>query len=140
VSEDNNDSKLEDGEASGGKYVRFVDNSTIKGTVSFGKMNWIKVRARGNQCEGGPHMVVKVDDAVALEADVRSETWMDYSTLLNLTKVDSDQHDIEIAFTNDKFNNPFCDRNLEVDVITLQNNTVSQTPNNANSLIGKTKY
>jgi hypothetical protein len=85
-------------------------------------------------------MVAKVDGAVVLEVDVDSEAWLDYSTQLNLADASKEQHDIEVIFTNDKFSNPFCDRNLEVDVLTVQNNSVSQTTNNANSLIGKTKY
>jgi hypothetical protein len=47
---------------------------------------------------------------------------------------------LTVSYTNDHATLLGCDRNLYVDVITIQNNNVSQTPVNANSLIGKTKY
>jgi hypothetical protein len=98
------------------------------------------VRAKGQQCEGAPHMVVKLDDTTALETDVPNTDWMYYSTQLNLPEGSSGQYALAVSFTNDKFVSPLCDRNLDVDVIKIQENTTSQSPNNAASLIGKTKY
>ena len=68
---------------------------------------------------------------------------MEYSNILNLPPTSEDEgaeRTVNVAFTNDKYVSPLCDRNLDVDVITIQDNTVSQTTYNANSLIGKTKY
>lgn len=126
--------------ASDGKYVFFADNGSISDDVTIEKGNWIMVRAKSTECEGSPHMVVKLDDTTVLEADVTNSDWMYYSTLLNLPAGGSGQYQLAISFSNDKYLTPWCDRNLDVDAIKIQDNTVSQSPNNAASLIGKTKY
>jgi hypothetical protein len=126
--------------ASGGKYVLMVDNSSISDTVSIEKGNWIKVQARGSDCQGWPHMVVKLDSTVVLEVDVMSTSWTEYSTLLNLPAGTGTDHDLNISFSNDNYLGPLCDRNLEVDVVKIQDNSVSQSTAVSNSLIGKTKY
>jgi hypothetical protein len=125
---------------SGGKFVHMVDNSTIADKVTIKKGNWLVVRARGTSCNGAPHMVVKVDNTIVLEVDVANQDWTDYSTLLALSTSQTNEHQLAITFSNDLYQGPWCDRNLDVDVIKVQDNTVSQTTNNSNTLIGKTKY
>jgi hypothetical protein len=148
---------VSDPRASGGQYMRMVDTSSFSGKVKIAGGNWIILHVQGTACQGYPHVVVKLDGTTVLETDVTSETWVDYSTALNLngaststttatttattaTASDSTIHDLSVAFTNDKYVSPLCDRNVNVDYIKIQDNTVSQTTNNANSLIGKTKY
>lgn len=146
--DEDNDKPEEKTEAgvSNGKYIHFSDNGSISDTISVKEGNWIKVRAKGGYCQDDwPQMVVKLDDKVVLQASVSDVDWVDYATTLNLDAGSSTDHSLNISFSNDATSGigpfiTFCSRSLDVDVITIQNNSASQTTANPSSLIGKTKY
>ncbi len=100
--------------ASGGKGLEIYSKGTASGQItSFA--NSITVRAEGDQCNGAPHMVIKVDGKTTFETDVSSTTWNDYSSPINLPL---GTHTITVTFTND-YNSLSCDRNLLLDKITF---------------------
>ena len=100
-----------DSSASSGRALLIWSDGKASGTVTTVSAQSISVRARGDQCEGAPHMVVSVDGSPVLSVDVTSSGWAGYSA----NRVLSDgAHTITIAFTNDHLGGG-CDRNLRVD-------------------------
>jgi hypothetical protein len=76
----------------------------------------LSVRARGDQCQGAPKLVMKVDGAEVLSVDVSKQSWTDYRGLMALNP---GRHRFEISFPNDLWIPPDCDRNLYVDRISF---------------------
>ena len=112
---------INDTSASGGIALEFFTNGTAKGSVSLLKpANQIVVRARGRQCQGAPHMVVEVDSKQVMAVDVWATSWSSYSAAVSLS---AGGHSVAISFTND-FYQPPCDRNLFVDVTSLNEHAV----------------
>ena len=109
-----------DGAASGGKAVALYRNGSLSGQFD-GNHNRIVVRARGDRCNGGPRMEVKVDGVRVLSQEVRSTSWADYPASITPK---SGQHTLTVAFTND-YANRSCDRNLRVDKASLSGATAS---------------
>ena len=102
-----------DNNASGSKALLIWSDSSATGQISQGAKSLV-VRARGDQCSGAPHMVIKVDDVQVLSTNVTSSSWADYTAPVSLG---TDTHGIVVIFDNDYF--PSCDRNLRIDKITL---------------------
>jgi hypothetical protein len=104
-----------DSTASAGRGMSILSNGEISQTVS-GAFSKLVVRAKGDQCDGAPTMVVKVDGATVMTKSVNNAAWVDYS----LDAVyGAGTHTVKISFTND--HNPgYCDRNLRVDMVTVQ--------------------
>lgn len=100
-----------DATASAGNGLMVWSNATATGQVNLPATNRITVRAKGDQCNGAPQMVIKVDDAAVLTSTVAGTAWTDYSAAVNLP---TGAHRISVAFTNDALA-AGCDRNLRVD-------------------------
>jgi endoglucanase len=104
-----------DSSAGGGQALLIWSNATASGTVSTSGAQSVRVRARGDQCAGAPHMVVAVDGTTILSQDVSSSTWASYGADASLS---DGSHKVTVAFTND-YSTAACDRNLRVDSITF---------------------
>jgi hypothetical protein len=100
-----------DAAASGGRALLIWSEATATTTVTTEGAQSISVRARGDQCQGAPHMVVAIDGAIVLSHDVGSSGWSDYGA--NLALPDG-THTVSISFTNDAVRDG-CDRNLRID-------------------------
>jgi hypothetical protein len=109
--------------ASGGRGMVYFSNATSTGSLTTGtNTNQIVVRARGDNCQGNPHMVVRVDGVIVLSTNVSGST---YSDFVASRFISPGTHNLSITFDNDHFrtNNKgvvTCDRNLRVDKVTLQ--------------------
>jgi len=112
-----------DSTASGGKAVALLSGGTLTGTVSFpSSVTSLTVVAKGDQCNGAPTMIVKVDGTTILNSQaVTSTSWADYSANVSLA---TGSHTLSIRFNNDYYNNS-CDRNLYVDVTNFYGPVVS---------------
>src|SRR4051794_33293340 len=101
--------------AAGGKALVIWSNGTAGGTVSSSGAQTILVRARGDQCNGAPRMLVTVDGKSVMSQDVSSSAW----TMYGADAVVADgPHTVTVAFTND-YAVAGCDRNLRVDSVTF---------------------
>jgi hypothetical protein len=74
----------------------------------------LTVTARGDQCQGAPQLVVRVDGAPVLSVDVLQRSWTDFRAAAPLAR---GRHQFEVSFPNDLWIPPDCDRNLFVDRI-----------------------
>jgi hypothetical protein len=104
-----------DASASGGKAVILYNAGTMTATFSLAQAaNAVSVVARGDACNGDPHMVVKVDGNQVIATNVVSgSSWSTYSGAGVLA---TGSHTLAITFDNDYYGGTGCDRNLRVDV------------------------
>jgi glucose/arabinose dehydrogenase/PKD repeat protein len=102
--------------ASGGKAVRYWQNGTVTKTLTVPATTQLTVRARGDQCNGAPNLVVRVDGAQVFSTVVPATVFSDYSVQLSLA---AGAHTVEVAFTNDFYGGTGCDRNLHLDKLTF---------------------
>ena len=114
-----------DSSASGGKAVSYPTNDTITTTVNTIAGSTISVRARGDQCNGAPNMVVAIDGQTAFSTAVPAVTWTSYSASYSLS---AGSHSFAISFTNDLYKPGTCDRNLRVDSVTIGSSGGGGTP------------
>jgi hypothetical protein len=77
----------------------------------------IAVSARGDQCQGAPHMVVSLDGAQVISADVANAGW--YQEYAADLYAPAGQHTITIAYTNQLQVPGACDRRLWIDAAML---------------------
>src|SRR6202042_3263881 len=70
------------------------------------------VRARGEDCKGPPQMNVTVDGADRFSGMIESADWIEVPIAVALAP---GLHTVSIAFPNDRFEGPSCDRNLFVE-------------------------
>jgi hypothetical protein len=110
-------SVVADATASGGKAMKMYANGTATGSVVLsGPAATIAVVAEGNQCDGAPRMVVKIDAVqVGTTVSVGAATWTAYEFTKAVT---AGTHSVSIAFVNDS-STTSCDRNLVVDKVTF---------------------
>ena len=76
----------------------------------------VVVRAKGEECQGPPHVELSIDGKLVLSVDVLPKIWSSYPANVDLNK---GMHHISLRFTNDLWIPPDCDRNLLVDKITF---------------------
>jgi endoglucanase len=95
--------------------LKIWSTATATGSMTSRATRRITVRARGEQCEGAPRMVVSVDGRVALDVKVGSTSWSDYAADVALS---DGPHSLAIRFEND-YRSAVCDRNLFVDRVLL---------------------
>jgi hypothetical protein len=82
-----------------------------------GSIASITVRARGDNCDGAPRMVVKIDGNTVISRSVTAtEQWDRFSARAYFP---SGEHRVTTAFVNDGITGE-CERNLRVDKITLK--------------------
>lgn len=103
-----------DSNASGGKALLIWSNATATKTTKIsGPADEIRVRVRGDQCDGSPRMTVKVDGKQVLRAWVWQTKYTIYKAPVSLA---AGSHTVEVSMDNDYSTNT-CDRNLRVDVV-----------------------
>jgi endoglucanase len=95
--------------------LKIWSTATATGAISSRASKRITVRARGEQCNGAPRMIVSVDGRVALDVKVSATTWTDYAADLPLN---DGAHSLAVRFDND-YRTGTCDRNLLVDRVQL---------------------
>ena len=130
-----------DASASGGSALLIWSNGAATYTAQTSGMTGITVTARGDLCNGAPHMTVSVDGAEVLSADVPSTNWSSYSVAKSIP---DGAHAFSIAFTNDASGGG-CDRNLRVDAVALSGASMPLPPDNpppasGNPFAAKTLY
>lgn len=104
-----------DSAASGGRARLIWSNGAATGTVTTRAARRFTVRARGDQCDGAPRMVVEIDGQALLTASVSATAWTAYAADAGLA---DGEHAIAVRFTNDAAGGG-CDRNLRVDSISF---------------------
>jgi endoglucanase len=102
------------GQAANGA-LKIWSTATATGSVTSRATRRISVRARGEQCDGAPRMIVSVDGRVAVDVQVGATSWTDYAADLSLA---DGGHTLTVRFDNDA-RTATCDRNLLVDRVTL---------------------
>lgn len=112
--------KFSDGAASGGNYVNVWSNGQLSGTLNVNGQSTLTVRARGEQCQGAPHMQVKVGNTTVLDVDVAATSWTDYKANFSMPAA---SYPATVAFTNDFATG--CDRNLHVDFVRIDTSDVT---------------
>ncbi|HEU4979171.1 MAG TPA: glycoside hydrolase family 6 protein [Solirubrobacteraceae bacterium] len=118
---------VSDSAASGGRALEIWSSATASGTVASRATRRIAVRARGQQCQGAPRMIVAVDGRTALDVEVPATSWTDYAADLALP---DGPHAVTVRFAND-FLAPACDRNLFVDRVLLTSVAARPLPGKA---------
>jgi len=104
-----------DGTAMSNQALELWSNATVSYSLTTSSATTgITVRARGDQCDVVPQMVVDVDGAQVMIGSVASTAWMDYVADV---PVAAGNHTVSITFNNDDYNPPGCDSNLYLDTI-----------------------
>jgi hypothetical protein len=121
--------RTDDPSASDGKYRKQWSEATASATVTTTEnATYVSVRARGDQCDGAPHMTVSIDGQQIVSADVaNAAAWADYGDGLYAP---AGTHTVAVAYTNDHTGaTPLsnCDRNLHVDKVTIEGQPLSPT-------------
>ena len=101
-------------DASGGREVFMLRNSTITKTLLLPAANRITIRARGDQCAGAPIMVVKIDGIEVMSVPVGTTSFADYAADISTP---AGSRKVDVSFINDYGKG--CDRNLRVDKVTF---------------------
>ncbi len=101
-----------DSTASGGKGISLLSNGYLDGQIA-GPFGSLTVRAKGDQCNGAPNMVVSIDGVSALTTSVPAISWADYTAAYS---AGAGNHTVRADFTNDS-NSGTCDRNLRLDIV-----------------------
>src|SRR5581483_4466911 len=114
-----------DANASDGVGLVMPYSDTVTNTVTTPAATGVTVRARGDQCQGAPNMLVQVDGRNAMSVGVSSTTWTDYSGAISIA---AGSHTFAITFGNDLFQAGVCDRNLRLDKVTLTGTSAVVTP------------
>lgn len=105
-----------DGGASSGRALELYGNATASKQFSTSATaNRLRVRARGNQCNGAPLMTVTIDEKQVLSQSVTGPAWDNYTIYVS---VPVGAHTLKTTFAND-YASAECDRNLWVDTVSL---------------------
>jgi chitodextrinase len=105
---------IDDATASGGKALKLNVNATATKSTTTKASSAITVFAKGEQCEGAPSMVVKIDSQVVATTQVTATTYTRYTTNTNIT---AGTHTIAISYTNEHQLAGSCDRSLTLDKV-----------------------
>lgn len=115
---------INDVNASNGQALKYATNGTASTTFNLSTGgSTVIVRARGDQCKGGPSMTVALDNIVLAKSTVGS-TYADYSYSKPIA---SGSHSLTISYSNDYVHKQ-CNRNLYVDKISFSGNVPDPTP------------
>ncbi len=110
-----------DTNASGAKALAFWGNGTASKQVTTQAVSSVTIRARGDQCNGAPHLVLKVDGTQRLSTNVAATAWTDYTATFTLA---AGAHTFAVTFDNDSATSS-CDRNLRVDKVSVSSPTTT---------------
>jgi len=143
-------SKVADKTASDGYALAMKWAGTASQTITIPEVSRIDIRAKGDICNGGPEMVLKIDGRQVAKWTLTATSWQNYSYT---GKVNAGAHNVQIGFTKDYYIANRCDRNLYLDTIQFYGTetlpvpsaqaptlTVSEQTINWNALPGITNY
>jgi hypothetical protein len=103
----------DDPHSPGGKVVGFMQTSEISGeTMLDAPVAGLAIRDRGEDCKGPPHMQVTIDGVDRFAGPIANAAWGDTVIPLPLA---AGQHAVTVAFPDDYYEGPQCDRNLFVE-------------------------
>ena len=111
-----NGQRFTDPTASGGAGLLVWNDAAATTTLSAPAGGHLVVRARGDSCAGPAQMTVVLGGHTVLTTAVASPTWTDTTVP---SPWPAGAHQVQVAFTND-FQGGGCDRNLRLDVLTVQ--------------------
>jgi hypothetical protein len=116
-----------DTNASGGQTMFIYGATYIERTISVSPpTSEIRVRVRGDQCNGAPPMTVSVDGTQRLSTTVSNTGYADKIVPVTLS---SGSHTVRVTMPQDRYNSSSCDWNLWVDKATfIGSGTPSPTP------------
>lgn len=109
--------------ASGGATLRMLSTNSAVADVATGAESVLKVRARGDSCQGAPALAVAIDGQGVLAAAVATTGYADYVATVALQP---GSHRVEVSFTNDFLGG--CDRNLYIDAVTFDSDGAQPSP------------
>ena len=102
--------------ASNGRALLIWSNASASRTVSLsGATTSLTVWAKGDQCNGAPHMIVYIDGIRRVSTSVPATRWTAFTARVGLA---AGSHVVRVTFDNDYYGS--CDRNLRVDAIDLR--------------------
>jgi hypothetical protein len=102
--------------ASNGRALLIWSNASASRTVSLsGATTSLTVWAKGDQCNGAPHMIVYIDGIRRVSTAVPATRWTAFTARVGLA---AGSHVVRVTFDNDYYGS--CDRNLRVDAIDLR--------------------
>lgn len=117
-------SKITDSGATDKAALGMYWQGTASQTLTLPKVTKITVRAKASICNGGPTMVLKIDNTEKTRWTVDAKQWTAYSQDIALT---AGTHNIQVVFADD-YSNRRCDRNLYLDTINFIGVTPETTP------------
>lgn len=121
----NDGSPYNDTTASAGKALLIWNTATAQYQLNTPQATQVIVSAKGDVCDGSPHMVVKVDGNTVISTDVPNTAgWKEYSANKALS---AGMHTFKISFTNN-YKTSSCNRNLRVDYMRLLDNQSAPSP------------
>ena len=98
--------------AGGGSAIKMVTNATVEGLVTTPTAQRLTLRLRGDQFDGAPQAVVRVDNRQVASFAVPATRWTDYVVNVNWT---AGPHTVAVGFVNDRYVRGVGDRNLRLD-------------------------
>jgi endoglucanase len=109
-----------DTSASAGQALLVWSNATATITRTTDAVSIVRVRARGDQCNGAPRLIVRVDGSTVLSVLVPSTSWTNYES--SGIELPAGSHLVEIVYENNNVAPATCDRNLRIDRLNLVSN------------------
>jgi uncharacterized protein YkwD len=114
-----------DSTASGGRALEMRTNGTASGTVVTPASTQLTLRLRGDQFNGAPRAVVRVDGRWVKAISVSATRWTDYVIAGSWS---ADRHTVSVSYTNDRFRSGVGDRNLRIDRVRFTGGTTAPSP------------
>jgi Ca-dependent carbohydrate-binding module xylan-binding len=103
------------------RVTHYYANDTETRSITLQKdARTLYIKAKGDQCQGAPNMVVKLNGQLIMEQAVKNKSWKTYKKEVNLAK---GTHALDISFSNDLYRPDIkkkgkpCDRNLYVNTV-----------------------
>lgn len=118
-------SKVADATASDGYSLLMKWAGTASQTITIPEVSRIDIRAKGDICNGGPDMALKIDGQQVAKWNVSATSWQNYSYT---SKVPAGAHNIQVEFLKDYYIANKCDRNLRLDTIQFYGTETAPTP------------
>ena len=101
------------GAASGGKYVAFYSNGSVRKTFD-GAATSVTLRAKGKACQGKPRLRVYVDGVLKGTKEIAGTTFADYT--IPLGGLSAGTHALRVSYRND-YRSSACNRNAYLDYL-----------------------
>ena len=114
-----------DATASGGRALAMLSNGAVTGTVTTPQAQVLVLRMRGDQFQGAPQAVVRVDGRQVATLSVSVTRWADFAVRGSWA---TGRHSVQVSYPNDRWVSGVGDRNLRLDRVTFVSGTPTSTP------------